>query len=125
MDEKYEDFLDDGYEGQMIRLNGPYEQKRSKLLIKRKEWVDSEFVVEEIGEGEGNRSGMAGYAVMRLGDGRTFRSNIMGTREALRKILAHASELKGKKATVIYQNLTPAGVPRFPRIKVFHQSAKW
>ncbi len=125
MDDKYEEFLDQGYEGQMIRLDGPYEQKRSKLLIKRKEFMDQEFIVEEICEGNGNRSGMAGYAVMRLGDGRTFRANLKGDRSYLRELLRRSDQFVGKEATVIFQNLTPAGVPRFPRIKVFHESKKW
>jgi DNA ligase 1 len=126
LDGRYEHYLNLGYEGQIVRLNGPYEQKRSKLLLKRKEFLDKEFQVLEIHEGEGNRSGMAGYAVLSLdGNGRTFRANIKGDRAFLRTVLAKRDTFLGKPATVEYFKPTPDGVPRFPRIKAFHPSKRW
>jgi DNA ligase-1 len=43
LDAEYAELLSMGYEGQMIRFDAPYEQKRSKSLLKRKEFQDEEF----------------------------------------------------------------------------------
>jgi DNA ligase 1 len=118
-------YLQEGFEGTMIRLEGPYETKRSKLLLKHKDFMDSEFRVADIFEGEGNRSGMAGYAVLLLPDGRTFRANIKGERGYLRQILIGKDSYVGKDATVEFFHLTPDGVPRFPRVKSFHKENRW
>jgi hypothetical protein len=48
-----------GYEGSMWRDNKPYEQKRSKTLKKRKDFIDEEFPISKIIEGNGNWSGCA------------------------------------------------------------------
>lgn len=126
LDNLYGEFLTYGYEGQIIRLGGAgYQQKRTNALLKRKEFVDQEFEIVAIHEGEGNRSGMAGYAVLALGGGRTFRANIKGDRAYLRGLLQRAPDLTGQQATVEYFNLTPGGVPRFPRIKAIHETARW
>lgn len=112
-------YLGNGYEGSMIRLHGPYEQKRSKLLLKYKPEMDAEFEIVSINEGVGNKSGMAGYAVLYINASRdrTFRANIMGDRAYCTKLLERADEVVGKNATVLFFHLTPDGVPRFPRMK--------
>lgn len=124
VDMLYESFLADGYEGAMIRLDEPYEQKRSKNLLKYKPTQDAEFEIVEICEGNGNRSGMAGYAVVRLPNGNTCHSNIKGDREFLRHTLASAAELVGKQATIEFFGFTPDGALRFPRIKAFHETER-
>ena len=48
LDKKYEQYVEDGYEGQMVRLNREYENKRSKFLLKRKEFITEEFIVLDI-----------------------------------------------------------------------------
>jgi DNA ligase-1 len=115
LDDLYGKYLDHGFEGQMIRsMNGLYENKRSKNLLKRKEFIDSEYTVIDVCEGAGNRSGTAGWLVLKLEDGRTFKSNIKGNFEYLRKLLVDKKELIGKLVTVKYFQLTPDGIPRFP-----------
>lgn len=111
--------LEEGYEGSMIRLPGNYEQKRSKLLLKYKPEMDSEFEIVSIHEGLGNKSGMAGYAVLYINGNRdrTFRANIMGDRAYCKALLENAEKSVGKMATVLFFHLTPDGVPRFPRMK--------
>lgn len=115
--------LDQGYEGSMIRLDGPYEQKRSKLLLKYKPEMDAEFEIVSIHEGVGNSSGMAGYAVLYLNGNRdrTFRANVMGAREHRVELLKNAGILVGKLATILFFHLTPDGVPRFPRMKAIRE----
>lgn len=116
LDEKYGEFLDAGYEGQMIRLNAPYEHKRSKYLLKRKEFQDTEYKILDVVEGDGGRTGMVGYCIMELAPGRTFKSNVKGDHGYLKEFLKNKKDIIGKKATVKYFCLTPDGVPRFPFI---------
>jgi DNA ligase-1 len=114
LDDIYGEYLDSGYEGQMIRVDAPYECKRSDSLLKRKEFQDGEYRIVEICEGNGNKSGMAGYAVLQREDGKTFRSNIKGTHSFLKELLKDAESLRGSYGTCTYFNLTPDGIPRFP-----------
>jgi ATP-dependent DNA ligase len=72
LDAAYANCLEEGYEGQMVRLDGPYEQKRSKLLLKRKEFQDAEYDLVRVDEGLGNWAGYGKKAVLRLPDGREF-----------------------------------------------------
>jgi DNA ligase 1 len=113
---KYHDeFVAQGMEGAMIRVpDSPYENKRSKNLLKLKNFLDEEYIIADVIEGIGNRSGMAGNLVFKLKDGRTFGSGIKGGEELYRDILINKNKYIGKKATVRYQNLTKDGYPRFP-----------
>ena len=116
LDHIYGSYIEDGYEGQMVRVDAPYEQKRSKNLLKRKEFQDAEYQINEIGEGEGNRTGMAGFAILENKDGSLFRSNIKGSHEFLAELWNDRERVIGQKATVQFFNLTPDGVPRFPYV---------
>ena len=119
LDELYGILLEDGYEGQMVRANEPYEFKRSNTLLKRKEFTDDEYLIVEICEGNGNKSGMAGYATLERPDGKRFSSNIKGNHTFLKELLHDADSYKGKYATCKYFNLTPDGIPRFPYVVGF------
>lgn len=114
LDELYGAYLDDGYEGQMVRVDAPYENKRSSSLLKRKTFSDEEYLIVDICEGNGNKTGMAGYAVMERDDGVRFRSNIKGQHAFLRDLLSNRLKYIGTYGTVKYFNLTPGGIPRFP-----------
>ena len=117
LNELFEKFVDEGYEGQMVRLDQPYENKRSKYLLKRKEFQDSEFTIQDIIEGEGNKTGMAGYMTFKNHKGIGFRSNIKGDRNYLKMLLKNKKDYIGKQATVKYFNLTPGDeIPRFPYV---------
>jgi DNA ligase-1 len=128
LDAMYSSYLEDGYEGQMIRLNNTYEMKRSKYLLKRKEFVDSEFEVVSVHEGVGNASGGAKICVLRhdTDPSRTFSADIMGTREYRADLLKNKEALIGAMATVKYfKQRTPAGIPRFGKVKTFNVGGKW
>ena len=116
LDRCYEDYVEAGYEGQMIRLDGPYENKRSPRLLKRKDFIDEEYTVLGWEEGSGNRAGTIKHLKFKNKDGREFNSNIKGSFDYLKKLLKNANDLIGKEATVKYFNLTPDGVPRFPYV---------
>jgi DNA ligase-1 len=112
--ELYEKYVEEGYEGQMLRLDSKYENKRSKSLLKHKTFVDEEYTILDICEGEGNRTGTAGYMVFETAEGKPFKSNVKGTWEETAEMLKSKNELIGKQATIKYFNLTPDGIPRFP-----------
>lgn len=114
LDDHYEMVLSWGMEGQIVRLDAPYENKRTKSLLKRKEFQDEEFIIQDVLEGIGNRSGMAGSLLLQLGDGRTFQSGIKGGRDHYRYLLAKRDQFIGKKTTIRYFHRTPDGIPRFP-----------
>jgi len=116
MDDLYEKWMADGMEGQIIRLDAPYEQKRSRNILKRKEFKTDEYIIGGIEEGVGNRTGTAGYMILNLKDGRTFKSNIKGPYTLLTKIWINRENYIGKSATCKYFNLTPDGIPRFPYV---------
>lgn len=118
LDAAYEAFLEAGYEGQMVRLDAPYEQKRSKHLLKRKEFLDGEFDIVRIEEGKGNWSGVAKSVTCKLPDGREFGSGIRGTHEQMAYLLLE----KPKRATIRYFCLTPDGIPRFGVATAFHET---
>ena len=116
LDRCYEDYIEAGYEGQMVRLDGPYENKRSPKLLKRKEFVDEEYKILGYEEGEGNRAGTVKHFKFKNKDGKEFNSNVKGSFSYLTKLLEIADTLIGKEATIKYFNLTPDGVPRFPYV---------
>lgn len=115
LDKDYEIYLEAGYEGQMVRLDAVYQQKRSKSLLKRKEFQDEEFEVVAVEEGQGNWAGYAKRAVLKLRDGRTFGAGIKGDQAYCRDLLDKSFD----KATVKFFAYTPDGVPRFGVVTQF------
>ena len=114
----HEQFLSKGYEGTMIRLDlGPYENKRSKQLLKYKNFKDAEFVILDVEEGLGNRSGMAGKLICLLPNGNKVGVSMTGTQEFMTQVLKDKDTVIGKQATVKYFNETPDGSLRFPTLK--------
>lgn len=115
LDNIYNQYLEQGYEGQMVRKDEKYENKRSTSLLKRKEFVDAEYRVVDIDVGNGNRSGTAKHLVCYCEKTkRTFNSNIKGSFEYLKEIYDNRKEYVGTLATIKYFQLTPDGIPRFP-----------
>lgn len=124
LDTAYHKYIEEGYEGQMVRINESYQHKRTQYLLKRKEWQDREWLIGEVFEGVGNRSRTAGYVTLLNLDGTPFlnehgdpvKSNIKGSYEVVEQLWKDRKALRGKTVTVKYFNLTPAGVPRFPYV---------
>jgi len=116
MDRYYNTWMEQGYEGQIIRLDTIYENKRSRNILKRKEWVTDEFEIISVEEGEGNRSGMAGFMWVKLPKGGKCKSNIKTNHEALERIWKNKKNYIGKSATIKYFGYTPDGALRFPYI---------
>lgn len=127
LEEYHERFLSEGYEGTIVRrLHSPYEFKRTKALLKYKDWKDDEFKIIGYKEGLGNRAGMVGAFLLQhdLDKNKTFESNVKASHEELKKIWQERDSYIGKMATVKYFNRTPVkftgdpegGKPRFGTI---------
>ena len=102
------------YEGMMVRINDVgYEHKRSKSLLKLKQFIDEEFKIVELLEGEGNNAGMVGKVKLLTKEGKEFGANMTGTWEECVEYLKVKDEYVGGEATVRYFELTPDGIPRF------------
>lgn len=115
-------------EGQMLRLKGPYEHKRSKYLLKRKDFIDKEFPISRIIEGNGNWAGAAKSVEFILPDdkrdedGNRPKAGIKGSRASLKRLLTDPD--KYATVTIRYFNLTPAGIPRFPVAVAFYEGQR-
>jgi len=114
LNEKHSEYIMNGYEGTIVRLDAEYEQKRSKNLLKKKDFLDDEFPILDIIEGEGNRSGMAGFVSTKTKQGKPFKANIKGGFDYYKELLTNKSKYIGKLATIRYFTPTPDGIPRFP-----------
>jgi len=99
-----------GGEGVMLRQPGSaYERKRSGTLLKVKTFHDAEATVIGYEPGTGRNAATIGALVARLQDGIEFRVS-SGLTDALRR----TPPAVGTVFTFKYQQLTAAGVPRFP-----------
>ena len=113
MDDLYGAYLEDGFEGQMIRLDAVYQQnKRSKSLIKRKEFLTDEYNVIRVEEGKGNWAGHIKRFVMQTANGQEFGAGVRGTQEVLSKMFQNGDTPTW--CTLRYFAPTPDGIPRFP-----------
>jgi DNA ligase-1 len=112
LDELYANYMTDGYEGQMVRQNTRYENKRSNGLLKRKQFITEEFPVVTMLEGQGNWAGHVKKFALVLPSGETCGAGVRGTQEVLKKLWETGESPTW--ATLRYFGLTPDGVPRFP-----------
>ncbi len=117
-------YVEQGYEGGIIRLDMPYEQKRSNGLLKRKDFEDSEFEIISIEEGKGNWAGYAKRVIFRLEDGRECGSGLAGNQDFARQLLSERDKYVGGQVTVQYFTRTPDGVPRFPIAKALYATGR-
>jgi ATP-dependent DNA ligase len=127
----HDQFVTEGFEGIMLRhAGGPYEpKKRSSYLLKYKEFLEEEFPIIGFHEGEGDdvgtviwecqmpqatQSAIPQAASSAIPNAKVFSVKPRGTREQRREWLENAAEYMGKPLTVIYQELSADGIPRFP-----------
>lgn len=105
-----------GYEGSMYRSpHERYQHKRSKALLKRKDFLEAEFTIIGVREGNGAWRGCAKAIDYVDSRGETFESGIRGTQAYLRTVLADRHKIIGSLGTVRYFNLTPdRKVPYLP-----------
>jgi ATP-dependent DNA ligase len=114
LDEQKEQNLIDGYEGTITREpNSEYVNKRSRWLLKHKDFITEEFKVIDILAGKGNRSGIAGTVVVSV-NGVVVGCGVKGTHEYAENLLKNKDNYIGKLATVRHCGETPDGSVRFP-----------
>lgn len=100
-----ERYLDQGYEGSIIRLNLPYEQKRSWSVLKHKVFEDGEFEIVEIRDGVGNFAGLPKSVTVRLENGKLSDAGVKGKKDFLESLRAK----NPKTVTVRYFGRTKDG----------------
>ena len=115
----HEIHLAEGFEGSIIRLNKPYQQKRSYHLQKFKDFHDTEATIIDYVEGKGKRTGTLGKFIMRdemgiqfgcpPGKGFTYKD--------LANILDNIEDYIGKVATFTYFERTKMNSYRHPQFK--------
>ena len=99
-----------GYEGLMLRQPGSlYEAGRSHTLLKVKSFVDCEVTVTGYKKGKGEHSERVGSLDVVMDNGVTCN---VGTGLSDRE--RENPPPIGSRVTISYQELSPAGVPRFP-----------
>lgn len=115
----YDGFLKQGYEGSILRLNGPYEQKRSYNLQKFKDFSDDEATIVGYEAGKGKRTGTLGKFFMMDDQGVEFGCppGKGFNYKDLANILNNVHDYIGKRATFTYFERTKAGNYRHPQFK--------
>ena len=113
----HDKWLDMGYEGSIIRLNGEYEQKRSKNLLKVKDFSDSEAKIIGFVEGKGKRIGTIGKFIAVDSQGMQFGMPVMDKFKYLQDNFKEMQTWIGKIATFTYFEKTKRGSYRHPLFK--------
>ena len=111
--------LAQGYEGSILRLNKPYEQKRSYNLQKFKDFHDTEATITGYEEGKGKRQGTLGKFLMTDDEGIQFGCppGKGYTYKDLENMLLNIHDYIGQRATFTYFQRTQAGSYRHPLFK--------
>ena len=111
----FAEFVEAGYEGIMLRNGaGVYRANyRSNDLQKYKEFMEDEYRIIDFKEGEGRDLGAVIW-VCETADGKEFSLRPRGSIEQRREWFNDGDSYIGKYVTVIFQELTEDGKPRFP-----------
>jgi DNA ligase-1 len=114
---QFHQYIGEGYEGQMLRvMDSLYENKRSKSLLKHKEFQTEEFIILSVTEGIGKLQNKAGTVQIKTKDGIEVDVTINGTHEFLADLWVRKDELIGREATVRYFGYTTDKSLRFPKV---------
>ena len=115
----HEEFLEDGYEGSIIRLNGLYKHGRSYDLMKFKDFSDAEATIIGYEIGQGKREGHLGKFIMQDDDGVEFGCppGKGYTYKDMKNMLENIKDYIGQRATFTYFQRTKAGSYRHPLFK--------
>jgi len=112
--EQFKDFVANGMEGIMLRnMSGIYRcNYRSNDLQKYKEFFEEEYQIIGFKEGDGRDKGAVIWECQ-CGDS-SFWVRPRGTMEKRQEWFRDGLSYVGKMITVIYQELSDMGIPRFP-----------
>jgi DNA ligase-1 len=121
LDAAYMEYLNKGYEGQMLRFVGPYEGKRSETLLKRKEFIDQEFPFLGFEIANGSWNGIPKTVKIQLPNGKTCAPTIKASKNYCKSLIGKTFDT----VTVRFQGWTPDGSLRFARAVALHEGARW
>ncbi|AHA46251.1 ATP-dependent DNA ligase [Insectomime virus] len=107
----------EGFEGTILRdermMYTP--GKRSRLLLKCKDFEDSEYEIVDVLKSEGGTEDGCAIFLLETETGNTFTCRPVGTLEKRRKMYKNKKSLIGKEVTVKYQGRDEkTEIPRFP-----------
>ena len=116
---KHKSFLEQGYEGSILRLDTKYQNKRSYGLQKFKDFHDAEATIVGYVPGKGKRTGTLGKFVMQDDKGVEFGCppGKGYNYKDLANILDNIGDYIGQRATFTYFERTKAGSYRHPLFK--------
>jgi len=118
LDKIYSLYVDAGHEGIILRkCDSPYENKRSKYLLKVKPEDDDEGIIVKIIEGEGNWSG-SGKTMTLLWNNQEFDATFKGSYEQAVQFLKDKDKWIGKTVTFLYNGFTGLGTPNYARVDI-------
>ena len=115
----YDENIKNGYEGSIVRLNEPYQCKRSHNLRKFKDFSDAEATIIGYDVGKGKRVGTLGKFIMQDDEGKEFGCppgkgyNYKNMADMLKNV----HDYIGARATFTYFERTKAGSYRHPLFK--------
>ena len=115
----HDDFLEKGYEGSIIRLDGLYKHGRSYDLMKFKDFSDAEATIVGYELGKGKRTGTLGKFLMMDDEGVQFGCppGKGYSYKDLSNMLLNINDYIGQRATFTYFQRTQAGSYRHPLFK--------
>jgi ATP-dependent DNA ligase len=103
-----------GYEGTIVRVfKAPYVNKRSRYLMKIKDFITEEFTLLDILTGKGNKSDIAARIIIDV-DGKEVGCGIRGNWDYCSWLLKNKNNLISKQATIRHFGKTEDGSLRFP-----------
>ena len=117
--EIHSEYLSEGYEGSIIRLDGLYKHGRSYDLMKFKDFSDTEATIVGYEVGKGKRTGTLGKFIMLDDEGIQFGCppGKGYTYKDLADMLNNVNDYIGQRATFTYFQRTQAGSYRQPLFK--------
>jgi len=115
----HQEHLKAGYEGSIVRLDTPYQCKRSHSLRKFKDFSDAEAHIVGYEEGKGKRAGTLGKFVMQDDDGNQFGCppGKGHNYKDLALMLENIHQYMGQRATFTFFERTKANSYRHPLFK--------
>lgn len=117
LEEYYDNYLDFGYEGLMVRSAfGLYVPKRTHALMKYKPLRTEEFEIIGVREAKGKDNGTPIFICACNND--EFSARPKGKMKQRQKMWRSRKKLIGRMLTVEFQGYTKYGKPRFPRALV-------
>jgi hypothetical protein len=120
--DKHQELVEKGFEGIILRnKEGPYEpNRRSQHLQKYKSFLDEEYPIIDFKAADNDYWDSPGGLmpvvtwICQVKNGKTFSCKMRGTKESQHELFLEGKKHVGGLLTVIFQEYTPDGIPRFP-----------